>query len=265
MPLVRSVRLVLDPRRFSPARADLIVILGGDGSILNVASKLGRRQIPVVGIQMGRFGFLSELTPEDCEKNLLKIISGKSRVEERMMLSCSVRKGRKIVFSGLALNDAVLASHNISRMIMLDVIVDGDYVTTFHGDGVITSTPVGSTAYSLAAGGPIVEPGMDSYIINPICSHSLTIRPLVIHASRRLEFRYRESRYSLTLTLDGQRTYRLGRDEKLIIKKSPDPFLLVKVTGRTYFETLRQKFNWAGTSLNNETHGFKGSSHAPGD
>jgi len=248
---VGTVRVYLEPRDFSRLKADLVVILGGDGSILNIASRMGRNQIPVVGIQMGRFGFLSELTPADCEENLLRIVTGKAVIEERMMLACTVRGGSKVTFSGTALNDAVLVSHSISRMVTLDMSVDGDYVTTYHGDGVIVATPVGSTAHSLSAGGPIVEPGMDSFVISPICSHALTTRPLVVSAARSLEFRPVESRNPVILTLDGQRTHRLDARERLFVKKAPHSFRLVKVTGRSYFETLRQKFNWAGTSLNN--------------
>jgi NAD+ kinase len=250
-PYVRKVRTVLEQRDFSRVRADLVVILGGDGSILNVASRMGKNQIPVVGIQMGRLGFLSELTPSDCEENLLKIVTGNASVEERMMISCTVRRGGKISFSGTALNDAVLKSRSLSRMVLLEMRVAGDYVTTFHGDGVIIATPVGSTAHSLSAGGPIVEPGMNSYVINPICSHALTSRPLVISAGRSLEFASKNRRNPIALTLDGQRMHRFEGGDKLFVKKSPHSFLLVKVTGRSYFETLRLKFNWAGTSLDN--------------
>jgi len=227
------------------------VILGGDGSILNIAAQMGENQIPVVGIQMGRFGFLSELTPNDCEDNLHKILTGQATVQECMMLACTARRGGKITFSGMALNDAVLASQSISRMVMLDMLIDDGYVTTFHGDGIIVATPVGSTAHSLSAGGPIVEPTLDSWVISPICSHALTARPLVICASRRLAFSMKESRNPIVLTLDGQRIHRLDLRDKLVIQKSPYSFRLVKVTGRTYFETLRQKFNWAGSSLAN--------------
>ncbi len=250
-PHVRSVRIVLEQRDFSRVRADLVVLLGGDGSILNVASRMGRNQIPVVGIQMGRFGFLSELIPSDCEENLLKIVTGDASVEERMMISCTVRRKGKVIFSGTALNDAVLQSRSLSRMVLLEMRVAGDYVTTFHGDGVIIATPVGSTAHSLSAGGPIVEPGINSYVVNPICSHALTSRPLVISAGRSLEFASKNSRNPISLTLDGQRMHRLGGGDKLFVKKSPHSFRLVKVTGRSYFETLRLKFNWTGTSLDN--------------
>lgn len=250
-PHVRSVRVVIGLRDITRFREDLVVILGGDGSILNVAPKLGPKKVPVVGIQMGRFGFLSELTPTDCEENLLRIITGKARIEERMMLECTVRQGRKIVYRGTALNDAVMASQSVSRMVTIDMGADGDFVTTYHGDGVIVATPVGSTAHNLSAGGPIVEPGMNSYVVNPICSHALTTRPLVISAARNLEFRMNQSRYPIILTLDGQQIRRLDNRDVLGIRKSPHSIRLVKVTDRTYFETLRRKFNWAGTSLNN--------------
>jgi len=243
------VRVIFDDRDLRRLKADLVVVLGGDGSILNVASRLGRNQIPVVGIQLGRFGFLSQLTPVDCEENLLKIVSGKAKVEERMMLHCTVRHAGKIAFQGTALNDAVLASQSVSKMVELEMRVDGEYGTTFHGDGVIVATPVGSTGHSLSAGGPIVEPGMNSYVINPICSHALTTRPLVISALRILELRLVNSRNPISLTLDGQRIHRLDGSETIRVKKASDPFRLVKVTDRSYFETLRRKFNWAGTSL----------------
>jgi len=248
-PLVKSVRVIFGPRDLRRLKADLVVVLGGDGSILNVAARLGRNGIPVVGIQLGRFGFLSELTPKDCDEKLRQIVSGKATIEERMMLRCTVRQAGKVSFQGTALNDAVLASHSVSKMVELEMRVDGEYGTTFHGDGVIVATPVGSTGHSLSAGGPIVEPGMNSYVINPICSHALTNRPLVISASRILELRLVSSRSPISLTLDGQRIHRLDGSETIRVKKASNPFCLVKVTDRSYFETLRKKFNWAGTSL----------------
>lgn len=250
-PLVDSVRIELDHRKdLSKAKADCMIILGGDGAILSAASRMGRNQVPSIGIQIGRFGFLSELTPEDCEQSLKKVIQGEGKVRERMMLHCRVRQGRRTPFQGLALNDAVVASGSASRMATVELEVDGDYVTTFHGDGVIVATPVGSTAHSLSSGGPIMEPSLKAFIITPICSHALTIRPLVVTDRRTIKLKPNGSRNTLTLTLDGQRSYKLDHREEVLITTAPVTFRLLRVEGRTYFETLRRKFNWGGTLIN---------------
>ncbi|MFH1999085.1 MAG: NAD(+)/NADH kinase, partial [Planctomycetota bacterium] len=228
---------------------DLMVILGGDGAILSAADRMKNNQIMSIGIQIGRFGFLSELTPLDCENKLKQVIEGEGVVKERMMLSCQVIKNKRVTFKGVALNDAVLSASASSRMITAEMEIDGGYVTTFHGDGVIISTPVGSTAHALSAGGPIMEPSLRAFIIAPICSHALTIRPLVVSEKRQIQLRPRGSRNSLTLTLDGQRVHKMDSQETVFIESAPVSFQLLRVVERSYFETLRHKFNWGGTIL----------------
>jgi len=246
----RRVRVELDPEKdLSRARADCVVILGGDGSILSAAGRMGRNQIPCVGIQIGRFGFLSELTRGEWREKLLKILEGKGRVAERMMLSCRVHRGRKVVWRGLALNEAVVASGSAARMVMIELEVDGEYLSSFHGDGVIIATPVGSTAHSLSAGGPIVEPKLRAFIITPVCSHTLTIRPLVVSSGRKLRLRPRESRNSLFLAVDGKRVHKLEREEDVRVEEAPVSLKLIRIQGRSFFETLRNKFHWGGTLL----------------
>lgn len=249
-PLVQTARIELDPQKdLSRAKADLMIILGGDGSILSAAARMGPNQINSIGVQMGRFGFLSELTPEDCEENLKRIVSGKAVVKERMMISCRVRGKGRTAFKGLALNDAVLASSSSSRMVMVELLIDNMYVTTFHGDGVIVATPVGSTAHSLSAGGAILEPSLRAFIITPVCSHALTIRPLVVNEERTIRLRSGGGRNRLRLTLDGQRVHKLEDGEEVLIKVAPVSFRLLRVEDRSYFETLRRKFYWGGTLL----------------
>jgi len=248
--LVDSVRVELDARKdLSRSKADCLVIIGGDGAILSAATRMGKRQKPAIGIHIGRFGFLSELTPDDCAENLEKIFRGECCIEERMMLSCRVMKEGRSVFKGLALNDAVLGSSSSSRMVMLELEIDNGYVTTFHGDGVIVSTPVGSTAYSLSAGGPILEPSARAFIITPACSHALTIRPLVVSEGHTLRLRPNRSRNALGLNLDGKRVHKLNVDEQVLIETAPVSFRLIRVGDRTFFETLRRKFRWGGTLL----------------
>jgi len=226
-----------------------MVILGGDGAILSAASRMGKNQIPSIGIQLGRFGFLSQLTPGDCEDSLEKLIQGEGTINKRMMLSCRVRSKRKTVFKGMALNDVVVTSGSVSRMIVVDLEIDGGHVTSFHGDGVIISTPVGSTAYSLSAGGPIMEPSLRAISITPICSHAMAIRPLVIPDKRVICLKPGGSRNNLSMTLDGQRVHNLKLDEKVIVETAQYSFRLIQLRARTYFDTLRQKFNWGGTLL----------------
>jgi NAD+ kinase len=252
-PMVESVRIELDSaKNLSRIKADCMIMLGGDGTILSAAGRMGKNQIPSVGIQLGRFGFLSELTPEDCEESLLRIIRGEGKVYPRMMLACRVLRKGRVSFQGLALNDSVISSGSTSRMVLVELDIDDDYVTTFHGDGVIIATPVGSTAHSLSAGGPIMEPALKAFTITPICSHTLTIRPLVVTDRHTLKLRHNGSRNTLGLTLDGQRVYKLRTDEEVLIRKAPVSFQLIRLEGRTYFETLRSKFNWGGTLLENQ-------------
>lgn len=248
--MVRAVRVELDPEKdLSRVRADCLVIIGGDGSILSAAGRMGRNQIPCVGIQIGRFGFLSELTREEWEEKLLGILHGKGRIAERMMLACRVREGRRTAWRGYALNDVVVASGSAARMVMIELDIDGEYVSTYHGDGVIVATPVGSTAHSLSAGGAIMEPKLRAFIITPVCSHALTIRPLVVSRRRKLRLRPRGSRNTLFLSVDGKRIHKLERDQEVVVEEAPVSLRLIRVPGRSYFATLRSKFHWGGTLL----------------
>ncbi|MFO0981558.1 MAG: NAD(+)/NADH kinase [Planctomycetota bacterium] len=238
-----DVKGTADLRR---VRADAIVIFGGDGAILAAARRMGRNQIPVIGVRFGRFGFLAELNPEDLESGLERLVARDWRVPERMMLDCRLERAGRVVMSELALNEAVVVARSERRLIGVDLWVGGEMVTTYRGDGVIVATPTGSTAYSLAAGGPIVEPSQLAFIVTPICSHALTNRPLVVSARAPIELQTLKDRYQSKLIIDGQVVRELRPEDRLVLTEARERFKLLSVVDRTYFETLRAKFGWSG-------------------
>ena len=235
-------------KTIDPGDADLLVILGGDGAILSTATRLSGHQVPCVGLRLGRFGFLAELEPSTCNADLERLLAGEGRVVERFLLRCEVWRGDQGQPPELALNDAVIAARTAARMLNLDLLVDDEPVATYSGDGLIISTPVGSTAYSLAAGGPVVEPGSRSILVTPLAPHTLASRPLVLDAERRLTIRpaYRQQR-SASLVLDGQRMVPLSIDHEVRVRRAERPLRLVSIVNRSFFQTLREKFRWGGS------------------
>ena len=231
-----------------PGDADLLLILGGDGAILSAATRLAGNQVPCVGLRLGRFGFLAELEPKTCHGDLERLFAGEGRVLERIMLQVEVWCGDQRQTEDLALNDAVIAAKTAARMLKLDLLVDDEPVATYIGDGLIISTPVGSTAYNLAAGGPVVEPGSRSILVTPLAPHTLASRPLVLDADRRLTIRpaYRQQR-SASLVLDGQRLVTLTTDQEVRVQQAEHPVRMVSIVDRSFFQTLRQKFRWGGS------------------
>ena len=224
--------------------ADLLVVLGGDGSVLAAARALGDRDVPILGIQLGRLGFLTQIRPEEVEAALDKLAGGEVRVVERSRLAVSVRRGDAEVARGLALNDAVITKGSaLARMIELEARVDADRVASFRSDGLIVSTPTGSTAYNLSAGGPVVAPGVAAIVVTPICPHTLSLRPLVVPDERRIEVELR-SPEEATLTRDGQVATALLPGDRVSLERAPHPARFVAVAEPDPFETLRTKLGW---------------------
>ncbi len=229
---------------------DLLVTLGGDGTLLWGARMVAEKDVPVLGINMGHMGFLTSITMNEIEERLAQLFGGEYLLDSRFTLEAVVAGGEGGVSSRfVALNDFVIHKGGMARVTRLDLLVGDGYlqeeIGRFSGDGVVLSTPTGSTAYSLSAGGPIVAPGMGCIIVTPICPHTLAVRPLVISAHETVTVRPLERAGSLVLTVDGQAGTDLGPDESVTVRQAEAMVHLVRFPGQTFFSTLRQKLNWA--------------------
>ena len=227
------------------ARVDVLVVLGGDGTLLGASPSLSHRAVPVLGVNFGSLGFLTEITLPELEKALSGVLDGSYAVEERRMLRAVVRRAGEPDVEAEALNDVVVTKAALSRIIELDVSVDGAFVSAFRADGLIVSSPTGSTAYNLAAGGPILHPRLPAVVLTPICPHMLTNRPLVVSDESAVEVRLRGGMEAgVFVTFDGQRGFPLGEQDSVTVTRSPRSLRLVKAPGRDYFEVLRAKLKW---------------------
>jgi NAD+ kinase len=230
-----------------PAGTDLVIVAGGDGTLLSAARIAGPRGVPILGVNFGGMGFMTELHPEETFAGLARVLEGACAIEERAALSVRLVRRRKTVASHMVLNDAVVTKTALARMLVLAVRVDGEPVATYTSDGLIVATPTGSTAYNLSAGGPILDPRMSAFLITPICPHSMTYRPLVVPGTVRidvvLESRAEEEAY---LTLDGQVGYPMRAGDAIVVERYEKPVRLVRVAGRGYFEILQRKLHWGG-------------------
>ena len=231
------------------ALADALVVLGGDGTLL-AASRLLERSIPVLGVNFGSLGFLTEITLPELYPTLEAVLEGRFDHEDRRLLRAVVqRKGREDVTTDV-LNDVVITKAGPSRIIELDVVVDGRFVSSFRADGIIVSSPTGSTAYNLAAGGPILRPTLPAMVVTPICPHMLSHRPLVVGDGVTVEVRLRAARgVEVYTALDGQETFALSEGDGAVVTGSPLRLNLVTAHGRDYFEVLRTKLKWGEANV----------------
>jgi NAD+ kinase len=231
------------PREQLPGQVDLLVVLGGDGTLL-AAARLAERPVPILPVNLGGLGFLTSVTLEELYPILEQVFEGRNRISERVLLEVEVLREGKIVERQRALNDAVLNKGTLARMIEVDLHIDGTYVCRYRADGLIISTPTGSTAYSLAAGGPIVYPLVEAFLITPICPHMLTNRPLVIPNTSTIEVEFQAGEEPVYLTLDGQVGVELTRGDRVAARKAGTKLRLVRPQRKTYFEILRNKLKW---------------------
>jgi NAD+ kinase len=223
---------------------DLVVVLGGDGTLLSAARALGSHKVPILAVNLGGLGFLTTATLDKIYPMLELVLAGQHRTSERMMLEAEVfRKGR-MAERHTALNDAVANKAALARMLDFDVFVDGEQIGRYRADGLIVATPTGSTAYSLAAGGPIIHPGLDAFVITPICPHMLTNRPLVIPDTSIVEIDFAAAEGEVYLTLDGQIGIQMEPTDRVAIRKSSNKVAFVRPPQKTYFEILRSKLRW---------------------
>ncbi len=227
-----------------PSRVDLLIVFGGDGTLLAVARLLGEHQIPILPVNLGGLGFLTSVTLDELYLLLEQVLRSQHGISERMALQAEVCRGGKVVERQRALNDAVVSQAALARIMEFDVSVDGNYVARYRADGLIVSTPTGSTAYSLSAGGPILHPDAQAFVITPICPHMLTNRPLVLPDTACVEINFNRGEEPVHLTLDGQVGFELQPADHVVIGKSRSKVLLVRPPTKTYFEILRSKLRW---------------------
>jgi NAD+ kinase len=228
---------------------DLIVVLGGDGTLLAMADRIAqaRRTIPILGVNFGSLGFLTEVTLPELYPTLDAALAGRARIDRRLMLRCRICRDGATVSDFVVLNDVVVTRGTVSRIIDLTVSVDDQFVARFKADGIILASPTGSTAYNLAAGGPIVYPSVDALVLTPIAPHTLTNRPVVIPASSAVRIQpHRDGApQEIYATFDGQSGCALEGDDVVNVTRAETVLELVRTVGRSYFEVLRQKLKWA--------------------
>jgi len=246
--------LIADEGRIN--KADLIITLGGDGTFLRAARVFSPHNIPLLGINLGGLGFLTEISISNFQQELWEILNGKYKIEERLMLKTSIiREGEKTK-SFLSLNDIVIGKRALSRLINLKTSISGEFVTTYSADGLIISTPTGSTAYSLSAGGPIVYPDLEVIILSPICAHTLAVRPLIVAKNDEIEVTLEPPSGEVMLTIDGQIGFNLKEKDKIKISKASYKAYLMKREEKLFFKVLRTKLKWSGVT-------YKTSGHSP--
>ncbi len=228
----------------SRVEADLAIVFGGDGSILRSALQMGARQRPVLGVNLGRLGFLADLTPDELLATLPRLTQAPLRVVEHLMFTCRVLRGERAVVEQLGLNDVVLHAGEPFRMLDIELYVDGELATTYSSDGVIVSTPVGSTAHSLAAGGPILRKDLAAFVISPISPHTLTNRSVVDLAERTYELVVPQPNPGTSIVVDGRVRCQLRPGDRVRIERADTKFQLVELPGHGYYRTLREKLGW---------------------
>jgi NAD+ kinase len=226
-------------------QADYAVVFGGDGTILGAARQLCQTKVPVIGVNVGKLGFLAEFSIEELHEQFDRIVSGKALIEKRMIVHCTVRRGGKTVLSSTAVNDVVITAGAPFNMIEMKLSVENQQLAVCIGDGIILSTPTGSTAYNLSAAGPIVSPRLSAMVVTPICPHSLSFRPIVINADSIVSIEMIRMNQQTTLLLDGQVQILLDPDDLIEVQKHDGQFLVVNNPMRTHWETLAAKLNWA--------------------
>lgn len=226
------------------ASVDLILVLGGDGTMIATARMIGDRDVPVLGVNYGGLGYLAEFRIEELYAALESILSNNYRLDARVMLAVELLRAEQSITRNRVLNDVVINKSALARIIEIEAYLNDQFVNSFRADGLIVSTPTGSTAYNLSAGGPVIFPSMNAVVITPICPFTLSNRPLVVPDDAIIELRLKTEQEEVALTLDGQVGFPLQFDDRVLIRKSKTAFNLVQPMNRNYFEVLRDKLKW---------------------
>lgn len=224
--------------------AELAIILGGDGTLIHGARVLRGRPVPLLGVNLGSLGFMTEIPVAEAIDTLRAVLDGKSMVDSRMKLTCRLFREETQILEDEVLNEVVINKSALAKIAAHETWLDGAYVATYLADGVIFSTPTGSTAYSLSAGGPIIHPSVDCVVVTPICPHALTQRPIVVPGDQVLSMRLTSDLQDVYLTVDGQVGHPLKKGDRIEVQKSPNRLLLVRNPRLDYFAILRQKLHW---------------------
>ena len=223
---------------------DLMLVLGGDGTMIATARMLGDIEVPVMGVNYGGLGYLAEFPLEELFSALEAILAGDYKVQERLMLTVELRRGEELITKNRVLNDVVVNKSALARIIDIEAYLNNQFLNRFRADGLIVSTPTGSTAYNLSAGGPIIFPSMNAIVITPICPFTLSNRPIVVPDDSVIEVRLMTKNEDVALTLDGQVGFPLQAGDRALIRKSNATFNLVQPANRNYFDVLRDKLKW---------------------
>jgi NAD+ kinase len=227
---------------------DLVIVIGGDGTFLRTARLFCNSDKPIFGINRGRLGFLTEFNPDECVHFLKQLIHGRINCTERLVLEAVVFRDGKQIMSICFLNDAVIHKGSLSRPIQIELEIDGNFLSSYSGDGLIISTPTGSTAYSLSAGGPIITPNeVKIFLLTPICPHSLALRPMIISSSSDFRARIDTESANLLLTIDGQEAIEIDGKDEILIRQSNKNIMLVAHPEKNFFAILREKLGWGSS------------------
>lgn len=226
------------------ARVDLILVLGGDGTMIATSRMVGDTEVPVLGVNYGGLGYLAEFRVAELYAALATILDGNYEIEKRVMLAVELRRGEEQITRNRVLNDIVINKSALARIIEIEAYLNQQFVNSFRADGLIVSTPTGSTAYNLSAGGPVIYPSMNAVVITPICPFTLSNRPIVVPDESLIELRLKTANEDVALTLDGQVGFPLKPEDRVLIRKSKATFNLVQPMNRNYFEVLRDKLRW---------------------
>ncbi|MBI3602987.1 MAG: NAD(+)/NADH kinase [Nitrospirae bacterium] len=226
------------------ALADMVIVLGGDGTMLSAARLVEERGVPILGVNMGGLGFLTEVSLEHLYPSLERVFAQEYSLDDRLMILAQMHRHGEHVAQATVLNDVVVSKGTLSRMIEIQIMIDGKFVTNLRGDGLIVSTPTGSTAYSLSAGGPIITPSIQALILTPICPHTLTHRPLLIPSSAALEVTLTSEDEGAMTTFDGQVGIAMTQGDTVAIGASEHRTRLVRFSDRTYYDVIRRKLKW---------------------
>lgn len=233
----------------SAVSADMAIVLGGDGSILRAANQMGRQQVPVIGVNLGKLGFLADLSADEFLERFPEICAGKFRVVQHLMLRCQLLRDGQVVHDEVGLNEVAILAGPPFSMLNVDLYVDAELATTYSCDGLIISTPVGSTAHNLSAGGPILRKTMQAFAISPISPHTLTVRPVVDSADHVYEAVVQHPNETTSVVVDGRTIWRLTSRDRVRVVRAESTFQLIEVQGRSYYRTLREKLGWGGDML----------------
>ncbi len=226
------------------SKADVLLVLGGDGTMLNAARLAGERSIPILGVNMGGLGFLTEVRLENLYPSLERVFANDFVLDERLMLRTHIHRHGETVAQGVVLNDVVISKGTLARMIELKIAIQGRFVTNLRGDGLIVSSPTGSTAYSLSAGGPIIDPAVQSLILTPISPHTLTHRPLIVPGNAEIEVILTSKDDGAMATLDGQVGVAITQGDTVVVQTSENRTRLIRFPESNYYDVLREKLKW---------------------